>query len=564
MTSGAGQRAAIYARFSTERQDERSIDDQVIRCRHVAGERGLAVVAVYQDQAVSGAKFHRAGLARLLLSAKGRQFDVVIVDDASRLSRDLGDFSRLVFDEFPRVGVAVLDCHNGLRSDQNGARTSFNAFGFVADAFLEIVKHETHRGLAGRARAGFHTGGRCYGYRTIKEPDPINKDHPRAIVLIDEPEAATVRWVFAQVADGASPRELAEDLNRRSVPAPYDGKAYTKITGPGWGHSTVRAMLRNERYLGKFTWNKRKWSRHGPERSRIARERPAAEWITQERPELAIIEKEVWAAVQAKLVERTRLSGVTKRRPEGASSALSGLLRCGTCGTRMSANGSKTKAGVTYRNFRCSANREKGPDICPNCTQVSERKLLTAIAETVRASLGHPALVKQFEEAFSKHWNASQRARASSVESEGLSAEIRSMTAKRDRVIRALEEGAGAFTSVKDRLRELEGKLRDLHQRHAAALDAERAKALDRVERPSPSQLLAAFGDMESIFLSAPAKANKALQERLTAIVVTPRRTAEGTGFSLEMALKTKPAALVGATGLFPEVSGNVGCGARI
>jgi septal ring factor EnvC (AmiA/AmiB activator) len=165
----------------------------------------------------------------------------------------------------------------------------------------------------------------------------------------------------------------------------------------------------------------------------------------------------------------------------------------------------------------------EGKDVCPNCTQVSERKLLTAIAETVRASIGHPALVNQFEEAFSKHWNVAQRARASPVESEGLTAEIRSMTAKRDRVIRALEEGAGAFTSVKDRLRDLEGQLRDLHQRHAAALDAERAKALGRVERPSPAQLLAAFGDMEAIFMTAPAKANRALQERLTAIVVTPR-----------------------------------------
>jgi hypothetical protein len=43
---------------------------------------------------------------------------------------------------------------------------TFGAVGLASDAFLQMVKHETHRGLEGRAPAGFHRGGRCHGYKT--------------------------------------------------------------------------------------------------------------------------------------------------------------------------------------------------------------------------------------------------------------------------------------------------------------------------------------------------------------------------------------------------------------
>jgi DNA invertase Pin-like site-specific DNA recombinase len=39
--------AALYARFSTDKQDARSIDDQLRRCRAYAEAHGLAVVAVH-------------------------------------------------------------------------------------------------------------------------------------------------------------------------------------------------------------------------------------------------------------------------------------------------------------------------------------------------------------------------------------------------------------------------------------------------------------------------------------------------------------------------------------
>src|SRR5262245_56801773 len=98
---------AIYARYSTDRQDARSIQDQERRCREHARRSGYDVEHVYSDAAISGAHIDRKGIQALLKDAKRRpsSFRAVLVDDLSRLSRDLGNTFRIVFDELAAENV---------------------------------------------------------------------------------------------------------------------------------------------------------------------------------------------------------------------------------------------------------------------------------------------------------------------------------------------------------------------------------------------------------------------------------------------------------------------------
>jgi len=65
------KRAAIYARFSSDLQETRSIGDQVTICCEYAHRQGYIVVRVYDDAAVSGASLHgRPGIRRLLADAE--------------------------------------------------------------------------------------------------------------------------------------------------------------------------------------------------------------------------------------------------------------------------------------------------------------------------------------------------------------------------------------------------------------------------------------------------------------------------------------------------------------
>jgi hypothetical protein len=182
------------------------------------------------------------------------------------------------------------------------------------------TRRPPHRGLEGRALAGFWTGGRVYGYRTETEPNPPDPEHPRKVPRVEPIEAAVVRRVFEQYAGRASMKQIAEQLNADGVRAPYDGD-YVKAAGRGWGHTTVRAMLRNERYVGRFVWNRRKWVRSPRTGRRVYRLRAAEEHVEHRLPDLAIIPDELWAYVQARVWANRK----TERGPRGAENRRPGL-----------------------------------------------------------------------------------------------------------------------------------------------------------------------------------------------------------------------------------------------
>jgi DNA invertase Pin-like site-specific DNA recombinase len=148
------------------------------RCHQFADGRKYEVVAEYSDAAVSGSHTERLNLQRLLGDARRGAFRHLLVDDLSRLSRDLGDAWRLVFSEFASHDVSVVDVSSGISSEAQGARIAFGAMALVSDGFLQMIRTETHRGLEGRALAGFATGGKTYGFSTVPEVNPPDVDTP--------------------------------------------------------------------------------------------------------------------------------------------------------------------------------------------------------------------------------------------------------------------------------------------------------------------------------------------------------------------------------------------------
>ena len=393
---------AIYARYSTERQDARSIDDQVRRCRVYAEQRAFQIGAEFSDAAKTGANVEREGMQKLLAAVRSRggaPFQVVLVDDLSRLSRDLGDTWQIVFRDLASAGVRVIDVTTGLASDGAGARLTFGALALVNDTFLQLVRAETHRGLEGRALGGFSTGGRCYGYKTVQEENPPDPEHPRKVFVIDETEAELVRRVFRLFAEGMSLKGLAAMLNEEGHAAPHDGGRGNKL-GRGWGHTSIRAMLVNERYIGRITWNQSKWVRVPGRKSRRRVARPESEWVTQDQPALAIISPERWSAARARF---QRVHESARGRPAGTGRhvyLISGLLRCGTCGGSMTVIGRKMKAGVSYTRFGCTAHASRGAAICSNALSISERKASQTLVNALRDKLDRPELVERFASVF--------------------------------------------------------------------------------------------------------------------------------------------------------------------
>jgi len=94
------------------------------------------------------------------------------------------------------------------------------------------------------------------------------------VPIINQAEAEIVRRIFQLYGQGIGFKNIASLLNAEGKPAPYDA-VRAKPRGRGWSSSTIRAMLRNERYVGHFVWNKRKWLSNPRRKGRKCLERPS-------------------------------------------------------------------------------------------------------------------------------------------------------------------------------------------------------------------------------------------------------------------------------------------------
>ncbi len=88
-------RVALYARYSSDSQNEASIEDQLRLCRQRIAAEGWQLDQVYRDAAISGASSFRPGYQAMLVAAKEGGFDVVLAEALDRLSRDQEDIAAL-------------------------------------------------------------------------------------------------------------------------------------------------------------------------------------------------------------------------------------------------------------------------------------------------------------------------------------------------------------------------------------------------------------------------------------------------------------------------------------
>lgn len=546
--------AAIYARYSTDKQDARSTDDQIRRCRRYAAGQGYNVVAVYEDKAVSGAHAVRAALQRMLADAKtrgGSPFSAVLVDDQSRLARDLGTAWRLIFEDLPPHGVKVVDCTTGRASDETGARLTFGVTALMNDAFLEMVRTETHRGMEGRALTGFATGGRVFGYSTRKEANPPDPEHPRSEIVINEDEARLVQRMFAMWISGCSFKTIAIRFNEERIPAPHDGGTGNKGTR-GWVPTTIRAMLMNDRYTGKITWNKTKWLKDRTTGKRRQIENPREEWVTVDRPDLRIIDDKTFQEAQARFQKRRqgpgRPAGITKR-----PSLIAGLIKCGKCGGSMTAISGKNKG--QYRQYGCTTHYTRGESVCPNGMTISESKAAEKIVEAIRLRFRKPAVAEDIARLFERQAVLFVKALPETSVTKQLAAAERKVRNLYDAVANlGYSDGLKAAIQVAEtdvaELRELARKETRRTGCGRATIPVKRVQAcIERI--------------LETLSLDVEA-ARRLLLRRVPPILLIP--TDEGYKFEAEweFELEEEPAAPAAPAGCPAGVVGNHGSGGRI
>ena len=214
-------RAAIYARYSSENQRPESIEDQVSSCRKLTKERHYTVdqAHVFTDKAASGAREDRPGLAALRAAAVNGDFQVVLVDDLSRLARNTL-LLLSVLEELRFSGVRVVSVADGLDTDDQDATVGIQIRGVFNELQLTDLRKKTLRGQIGQKQRGFIVGEATYGYRSVAvgEVRMDKKGRPRPEgykMTVEAREAAVVLRVFKEFAGGSSESQVVRQLTER-------------------------------------------------------------------------------------------------------------------------------------------------------------------------------------------------------------------------------------------------------------------------------------------------------------------------------------------------------------
>ncbi len=410
------KRAAIYARYSTDLQRDRSIDDQIAVCRAFAERNGWKVVEVFTDRAQSGASMiGRDGILALVEAGKRKAFDIVIAEHGDRLSRITEELDgirrRMHF-----AGIVIHTVNAGIIDETQAAIQ-----GLMGALFLRELGNKVRRGLSGVVRDGRSAGGRPYGYRTVPgEPGRL---------VVDEDEAKVIRRIITEYAEGKAPRTIAGDLNRDGIAPPR---------GTRWNASTINGnaarghgMIFNEIYAGRIVWNRVRMIKDPDTGRRVSRANSRIDWQTVEAPDLRIIEEDLWQRAREVKTAKARVLSHMKRSP---AHILSGLLRCGICGSGMSVH-DRDRTGKTR--IRCSAVRENGT--CSNrrivYLDMVERTVLSGLID----HLANPWLIDEYVDAY----NAERQrlARTGPQEAARLQAQREALMAQHDRVKRAFIRG---------------------------------------------------------------------------------------------------------------------------
>jgi site-specific DNA recombinase len=406
-------KVAIYSRFSTDRQNESSITDQVRVCSEYAQRQGWQVAERFADEGISGAAVgNRPGVLKLQDAALARRVDVVLVTDLSRLSRSTGDLAKMI-DRLVAKGVRVIGVQDGYDSSRRGHKLQAGLSGIIGEAFREMVKDRTYAALESRAKEKKATGGRAYGYRNG---------------AVDKGEAYMVREIFGRFADGTSCRKIAAELNARNIPSPGSTWKRTQRRAAGWIGSGIRIILRNERYRGVVHWNTSEWRKDPDTGKRRRITRPRSEWISYVDESQRIISDELWERAKRRIQRTAEDShwAAPKGKPKYL---LSGLLRCGVCGAHY--------VIANAHEYSCSS--YIGGRACKNGIRVRRDALERSILDPVRRELLAPERVERMAKEMQAYYL--DRIRAMQSRAEEMPSELRELGARIDRLRERLKRG---------------------------------------------------------------------------------------------------------------------------
>ena len=403
---------AAYCRVSTEKEAQiDSLEKQIEFFNEFTKKNGYELYKLYADEGISGKQIkHRKQFQQMMIDAKAKKFDKVVVKDVSRFARNTVDLLQSVR-ELKSYGVQVDFLNNG-EVMEGGSEFILTILGAMAQQESANISKRVKFGKDITAKKG-RVPNLVFGYDKI--PDE------RYTLKINEEEAKIVKEIFeSYVYKGIGTTKIAWNLNDRGI--------RTKKTKSKWVQTSIVRMLKNPIYTGRVT-NKK--SEVTDFITGTRKELPEEEWIVVERPEMRIISDELFNRAQELLEQRSNEFKLNNKR-EKTEYVFSTLIYCKHCGYSFRRIKRKyTADGPEYIRWVCSGRNSMGVNHCPNTTVIDEEELLNAIKIYLKSIIKNK---KDFMKAVEKEFEKITKLRENNERSEeSLLKEIEKVTVKKQK-----------------------------------------------------------------------------------------------------------------------------------
>lgn len=300
--------AVIYARYSSERQTEQSIEGQLRECREFAEREHIHIVDVYIDRAVSGRSTeHRNAFQNMIADSAKKQFQAVIVYKLDRFARNRYD-SAVYKAKLKKNGVRVLSAKENITDSPEGIILE-GLLESMNEYYSAELSQKVKRGMRENVLKGKTTGGNvALGYK-------IGADKQ---LEIDEQGAEIVRKIFSDYASGKKFIEIMHDLN---------AAGWKTSRGNDYNKSSLHRILTNRKYIGEY----------------------AVKGSDEVAACPIIVDRELFNTVQEMLQNAQKRSRTALR----ADYILTGKCKCGKCGGTVSGKSGNSKHSGKYCYYIC-------------------------------------------------------------------------------------------------------------------------------------------------------------------------------------------------------------------
>lgn len=332
----------IYARYSSERQSENTIEAQIRYCTEYCQKHEYKIISQYIDRATSASTHieKRLEFQRMIKDSDKRTFEAVIVFKLDRFARNRYD-SATYKNRLKKNGVQVISATENLSGDKES---------IILESVLEGMAEYFSKDLAEKVTSGMREAAmKCQSNGGLI---PLGYRIENKKLVIDETTSFIVKEAFERYTKGETIASLCDDFNRRKLKTARKGE---------FNKNSFHNMFTNEKYIGVYKFQD----------------------IRIENGIPAIIDKDTFEAAQAKINNNKRVLDIGRYKAK-TEYLLSCKIVCGKCNSNMCGESGQGKSGKIFHYYKCS-NRKKNhgcdADVIPQ--EVIEKEVIDTTLKTL-------------------------------------------------------------------------------------------------------------------------------------------------------------------------------------